>query len=137
MKYRGFDIFVPAYMVPKKRKNRIGEEWGDPVPYVMIRANGTYFLDIESESGISIRLNNFIEKHPIRDKETKKVKEIVPSGLEKMLEIYQNALEKFLNKQKSYAEELSKEGGFIAEIQEVQAKLSSIDEELGLNKEAA
>ena len=82
-------------------------------------------------------LNNFIEKHPIRDKETKKVKEIVPSGLEKMLEIYQNALEKFLNKQKSYAEELSKEGGFIAEIQEVQAKLSSIDEELGLNKEAA
>ena len=137
MKYRGFDIFVPSYMVPKKRKNRIGEEWGEPVPYIMIKANGTYFLDIESESGISIRLNNFIEKHPIRDKDTKKVKEIVPSGLEKMLEIYQNALEKFLNKQKSYAEEISKEGGFIAEIQEVQAKLSSIDEELGLNKEAA
>ena len=94
-------------------------------------------MDIESEAGITKRLNNFISDHVRKDKEGKKTNEIIPSGLKKRLVIYQDTLEGFENKQKSLAQELSKEGGFLSEIQEVQVKLSGIDEELGLSKEVA
>ena len=137
MNYRGFEIVVPAYMVPKQPKNKQGEAVGAPIPYVMIKANGIYRVDIESEAGITKRLNNFISDHVRKDKEGKKTNEIIPSGLKKRLEIYQDTLWGFENKQKSLAQELSKEGGFLSEIQEVQAKLSGIDEELGLSKEVA
>ena len=137
MKYRGFDIVVPAYMVPRKRKNKQGEEFGEPIPYVMIKANGIYRIEIESESGISVRLNNFIASHVERDKETKKVKAVIKSGLEDRLEKYQGVLESYEIKLKNLAEELAKEGGFLKEIQAVQVKLAGIDEELGLDKEVA
>jgi predicted PP-loop superfamily ATPase len=137
MKYRGFDIVVPAYMVPRKRKNKQGEEFGEPIPYVMIKANGIYRIEIESESGISVRLNNFIASHVERDKETKKVKAVIKSGLEDRLETYQSVLETMETKLKNLGSELAKEGGFLKEIQAVQVKLAGIDEELGLDKEVA
>jgi hypothetical protein len=137
MKYRGFDIVVPAYMVPRKRKNKEGEEIGAPIPYVMIKANGIYRVEIESESGITARLNHFIAPHVEKDKETKKVKAVIKSGLEDRLQTYQGVLETMENKQKTLGEELAKEGGFLKEIQKVQVKLAGIDEELGLDKEVA
>ena len=79
----------------------------------------------------------YFSRYALFNKEGKKTNEIIPSGLKKRLVIYQDTLEGFENKQKSLAQELSKEGGFLSEIQEVQVKLSGIDEELGLSKEVA
>ncbi len=136
MKYRGFDIVVPQYMVPRSPKNKDGEAKGAPIPYIMLKANGTYRVDIESESGITVRLNNFISSHVSIDKETKQ-KEVVPSGLERRLELYKETLKQYEIRLKNVASELSKEGGFLDEIQEVQLKLMEIDNELGLTREVA
>ena len=67
--YQGFKVVVPSYMVPKMPSRRqIAEESGEdvsktrkPIPYVHLIKNGTYILEIESESGITARLNNFLE----------------------------------------------------------------------------
>ena len=134
MKYRGFDIVVPAYMVPKTPKNKDGEVSGEPIPYLMLKGNGMYRIEIESESGISVRLNNFIQSHISIDKKTSE-KEVIASGLEKRLEQYKQTLVGLETKQKNIASELNKEGGFVTEIQRVQAKLNSIDNELGLSRE--
>ena len=137
MKYRGFDIVVPAYMVPRKRKNKEGEEVGEPIPYIMIKANGIYRIEIESESGISVRLNHFIADYVKKEKDGKAVKEVVESGLKARLKTYQGVLEGYEIKQKTLAAELAKEGGFMKEIQQTQVRLAGIDEELGLDKEVA
>ena len=137
MKYRGFDIVVPAYMVPRKRKNKEGEEVGEPIPYIMIKANGIYRVEIESESGISVRLNHFIADYVKKEKDGKAVKEVVESGLKARLKTYQGVLEGYEIKQKTLATELAKEGGFMKEIQRTQVRLAGIDEELGLDKEVA
>ena len=137
MKYRGFDIVVPAYMEPKIPKDRDGNQKGEAIPYIMLKANGIYRIDIESESGISVRLNHFISSHVEKDKETKEVKQVVQSGLEGRLKLYEDTLEGYINKLKSLNEELKKDGSFIKEIQEVQLKLEEIDNELGLRKEVA
>ena len=135
MKYRGFEIVVPAYMVPHIPKNKDGEEKGAPIPYVMIKANGIYRIEIESESGITARLNNFISSHVSVSKETQK-KEVMPSGLEKRLEAYKLTLKEYETKLENIANELVKEGGFLDEIQQTQFKLAQIDSELGLTREA-
>ncbi|MBR2484892.1 MAG: hypothetical protein IKB54_00895, partial [Clostridia bacterium] len=125
-KYRGFKICVPAYMVPKKPKN---------VRYITLKGNGVYYLDIESESGITTKLNHFIARYERNIKESKTEKEEVSSGLERCLLNYHGQLEELQNKLKQYAETLSKNEDFLGEIRKVKQQLLQIDSELGLSKE--
>ena len=137
MKYRGFDIVVPAYMTPKIPKSRDGEASGSPIPYIMLKANGIYRLEIESESGISVRLNHFISSYAERDKETKEVVKTKQSGLKNRLALYYETLERYETKLQTLKEELAKEGDFVDEIKITQQKLDKIDEELGIKREVA
>jgi len=68
--YQGFDVVVPARMVPKTPSTRKAEEEGtearkkEPIPYVFVKRKGTYYMEIESLSGITKRLNNLLEDLP-------------------------------------------------------------------------
>lgn len=139
LEYRGFKVVVPAYMVPKipETRNSDGESVKErkSIPYVYLKKNGTYYMEIESESGITKRLNNFCAQHVIKhvDKETKKVtEENVPSGLEVLLGKYQDVLESLKIREEILTEELQKTGGFSAQIEELKNELDEIDEELGV-----
>ena len=125
-KYRGFEICVPAYMVPKPPKN---------VRYITLKGNGVYYLEIKSESGITTRLNHFIASYERYIEGSKTEKEEVSSGLENCLLNYQGQLEELQNKLKQYAETLSKNEDFLGEIRKVKQQLLQIDSELGLSKE--
>ena len=125
-KYRGFEICVPAYMVPKTPKN---------VPYIALKGNGVYYLEIKSENGITTRLNHFIARYERNIKGSEIEKEEVASGLENCLLNYQGQLEELQNKLKQYAETLSKNEDFLGEIRKVKQQLLQIDSELGLSKE--
>ena len=129
-KYRGFEICVPAYMVPKPSKNGKKE-----VPYITLKGNGVYYLDIESESGITAKLNHFIASYERNIKGSETEKEEVSSGLERCLLNYHGQLEELQNKFKQYAETLSKNEDFLGEIRKVKQQLLQIDSELGLSKE--
>lgn len=141
--YRGFTIVVPAYMVPKRVMSR--KKGGDEdsktamrsksIPYVHLRMNGSYYLEIESESGITKRLNNFCGKRNIihKDKSTGEESiEILPSGLEMELNQYKDELAAMNVRKTVLEKELKQTGGFDKEIDELTRELSEIDAEMGI-----
>ena len=133
MTYRGFDIVVPAYMKPRIPKNKHGELLYDKaIPYIYLRRNGTYIIDIESDSGISVRLNNFLADHWVTHKKIKKDPELVESGLKSRLKNMIEALKAMEIRQHVLEDELSRDGGFTEEIQALKKELDMIDEELGV-----
>ena len=110
-------------MVPKMPSRRqIAEESGEdvsktrkPIPYVHLIKNGTYILEIESESGITARLNNFLE------------------NLYKKKADFEDVLLSLENKLKITEEELNKEDkGYADEIDELRRELNELNEELGV-----
>ena len=121
--YQGFKVVVPSYMVPKMPSRRqIAEESGEdvsktrkPIPYVHLIKNGTYILEIESESGITARLNNYLE------------------NLYKKKADFEDVLLSLENKLKITEEELNKEvKGYADEIDELRRELNELNEELGV-----
>ncbi len=121
--FQGFKVIVPAYMVPrmsaaKEKAGDFGEtvtEGRNSIPYVHLVKNGTYYLEIESESGITKRLNFFLENLSAQ----KAKYEDVLLGLETKLKLTE--------------EELSKESkGFTAEINALENELKELNEELGV-----
>ena len=133
MTYRGFDIIVPAYMKPRIPKNKHGELLYDKaIPYIYLRRNGTYIIDIESDSGISVRLNNFLADHWVTHKKIKKDPELVESGLKSRLKNMIESLKAMEIRQHVLEDELSRDGGFTEEIQALKKELDMIDEELGV-----
>ncbi|MCR4593481.1 MAG: DEAD/DEAH box helicase family protein [Clostridiales bacterium] len=123
MTYQGFKVVIPAYMIPRRPAARSnaensGEsitEGRKPVPYVHLIKNGCYYLEIESESGITKRLNNCLEN---LDEQKKK---------------YEDVLKTLENQLKNAKEELEKEDGGYAEIiSELSRKLQILDNELGV-----
>ncbi len=123
MTYQGFKIVVPAYMVPKmvtrktEAKNA-GEEVSytkSEILYIHLVRNNTYYLEIESESGITARLNNFLE------------------DLEKQKGKYEDVLKTLENRLHNTEEELNKEvQGYANEIDELKRELNELNEELGV-----
>ncbi len=139
--YLGFKVVIPAYMKP--REKTIGKdeskrtEW---IPYFCLRGNGTYHVEMESESGITRRIFNFLLPYEMRKKEneSKGKKYIISeeadkmSGLEKVLENYTNRLEYLRLREETLTKELSSVGGYQAEIAKFRTELDHIDEELGV-----
>ncbi len=121
--FQGFKVVVPAYMVPrmparKQDAQGSGEDVSvarKPIPYVHLIKNNTYYLEIESESGITARLNNFLES--LHDQKAK----------------YEDVLMRLETKLKITEEELNKEvKGYANEIDELRRELIELNEELGV-----
>lgn len=119
--YQGFDVVVPAYMVPSPGRVTENITPGTSsssrtlISYVHVKRAGCYKMEIESESGIGIRLSNLLD------------------GLEKIKKGYEEELLTLSNRLSAAKEELSKKGNdFTKEITELERELDELNEELGL-----
>lgn len=61
MTYQGFDVVVPARMIPKMPTQRENSAAKEPIPYVFVKREAVYYVEIESHAGITKRLNNLLE----------------------------------------------------------------------------
>jgi len=120
LSYQGFDVVVPARMQP--RHPAIREAAGEnvaavhPIPYVFVRRNGSYCMDIESHAGITKRLNNLLEN-------LDRAKSRQEGRLQELYNLKQN-LEAELNKS---------EASYAQQIQQLQDQLEELDEKLGVS----
>lgn len=123
LSYQGFEVIVPAYMIPRMptvRKRKDGESAAaamtrKPIPYVHLVKNNTYKLEIEAESGITKRLNNFLD------------------DLGSLKDKYEDELRSLEIRLKLTEEELKKEnGGYSDQISELEHELRVLNEELGV-----
>ncbi len=118
--YQGFDVVVPARMQPKEStmKDEEKAKSKDPIPYVFVKRCGVYYMEIESNSGITKRLNNLLE------------------NLEKIKERQIAELEHLRFSKDTIENELQNEDeSFLLQIEELTKKIEKIDEELGLKSE--
>lgn len=126
LKFQGFDVIVPRLMVPmmsgrKEEAKDSGEEVTELadsrqlIYYVHLVRNNSYHLEIESESGITTRLNNFLEGLP---KQKAKYEEVL-KAMEYRLET-------------AKAELADKTGGYVEEISVLKKELDELNEELGV-----
>jgi superfamily II DNA/RNA helicase len=120
--FRNFDVVVPAHMQPKVPKSKYDENGNEiptnkePIPYVFVKRTGSYYMEVESSSGITKRLNNLID------------------GLaehKKRLEDYLQVLE---NERSALQQDLmQKEDSYGLQIEILKAELDQLNEELGVN----
>lgn len=145
--YRGFSIVVPAHMIPRapnsvEPDNEEGEkvDWKKAVPYIQVRRNGSYTVEIHSEAGIMKRIDNLIENPSRKAGGTKKRSEAADrvsrnrrSGLERMLQEATDNLENLKTRRIVLETEMKSDHGFQDEVTRLRAELQRIDEELGIN----
>ncbi len=113
--YQGFDVVVPAHMVPKMPVVKETGAAREPIPYVFVKRAAVYYIEIESHAGITKRINNLLE-NLAAEKERRE-------GYLQTLHYRKKALEEDLEKKgNTYAEE----------IEELQKELQKIEESLGL-----
>ena len=117
--YQGFDVVVPARMRPKEiiEKPKAEGQRGDSkkIPYVFVKRNGAHYMEVESASGITKRLNNLLE------------------GLGTKLKNQEDYLEELMRKEGELREDLSHEGeSFVEEMEALNREIEQINEELGL-----
>lgn len=119
--FRGFEVVVPAHMQPRPPKPKFdadGNELpvkGEPIPYVLLKRDGIYRMEVESCAGITKRLNNLIDGLAERKRK-----------MEDYLELLQN--------QKASLEQalLVKEDSYTLQMEMLKAELDELDEELGV-----
>ena len=120
MTYQGFEIVVPARMRPKvpNTRNAEGESAetkNREIPYVFVKREGTYKMEIESLQGITKRLNNLLE------------------GLPQAKIRREEVLESLLNQKAALEAELQKQGGsYAVEISKLSLELEEINQKLGV-----
>ena len=117
--YQGFDVVVPARMRPKEitEKSKVEGQRGETksIPYVFVKRNGAHYMEIESISGITKRLNNLLE------------------NLGERLKNQESYLDVLLQKEKDLREELSHEGeSYVEEMEALKQEILRVNEELGL-----
>jgi N12 class adenine-specific DNA methylase len=116
--YQGFDVVVPARMKPKNPNAKDMSEPESPkdlIPYVYVKRSGAYYMEIESLSGITKRLNNLLE------------------NLDRIVVNQEKELERLIFQKETLQSELATESkSFQDEIDQLTAKIEKIDEELGL-----
>lgn len=114
LNYQGFDVTVPARMIPKDRFDREGRV-KDKVPYVFVKRNGAYYMEIESNAGITKRLNNLLD------------------NLEEELNRRKSDLENLLHRKAELEQELATiADNYVEEIEQLKQELDEIDRELGV-----
>ena len=103
MEYRGFNIMLPANMIPTE-------------PFVFLVRAGRYKVKFgDSDSGNLIRIDNALEALP------------------EYLENLNKGLELLLLKKSSLEEDMTKEEDYTGQIEALKKKISRLDEELGVN----
>lgn len=102
--YQGFQIFVPSFM----RQDR---------PYVYIRNNGKYVIELGSESTIMKRIDEFFE------------------NFSDVHASYKATLNTYYVRQSELTSALAGKFGYQEKIEELQEKLKEIDEKLGVKHE--
>jgi chromosome segregation ATPase len=116
--YQGFDVVVPARMIPKKQNTKFNEEekkLKEDIPYVFVKRNGVYYMEIESMQGITKRLNNLLE------------------DLSKEKKRREDGLETLLNKKAALENELASNDNSYAEgIEKLAEELDYINKQLGV-----
>ena len=105
-------------MIPRMTTNKdIDEDNGKShlIPYIHLIKNNTYYLEIESEVGITTRLNNFLE------------------NLSKTKEKYMSVLEELKNRYETTKLELEKKNeGYSSKIELFESELEKVNRELGM-----
>lgn len=113
--YQGFEVVVPARMRPKepaKSKKSANEE---AIPWVYVKRNGIYYMEIQSSSGITKRLNNLLE------------------NLDKAKVKREGYLETLYNKKNAIELELAQEDdNYADDIERLSVELEKINLELGV-----
>ena len=123
LSYQGFDVVVPARMTPKEPNVKAVEtEKGkvkvkNPIPWVFVKRNDSYYMEIESLQGITKRLNNLLEDLPL----AKVRQEEILDALKAKKETLQKEIK---TPGESYAEEIA----------ELADELEKIDNQLGVTK---
>ena len=117
--YQGFDVVVPARMIPKTPSAKSTEDGEvkskESIPYVFVKRNGAYYMEVESLQGITKRLNNLLEDLP-----KAKIRR-------------EGVLETLENKKAVLEAELAKKGeSYAAEISKLALELEKIDKKLGV-----
>lgn len=119
--YQGFDVVVPARMIPKQPSVKTNEseqtenKVREPIPWVFVKRNGTYYMEIESLQGITKRLNNLLEDLP-----KAKIRR-------------EGVLETLQNKKSILEAELAKKGeSYATQIAQFALELEEIDKQLGV-----
>lgn len=101
MNYRGFDIVLPANMIPAE-------------PYVFLVREGRYHVEFgDSETGNLIRLDNTLDT------------------LSDYLEKLNKGLEKHLSKKASLEGELARDENYLEQIEFFRKKVEALDKKLG------
>ncbi|MCD8286082.1 MAG: DEAD/DEAH box helicase family protein [Clostridia bacterium] len=101
--YRGFAVSIPAGMDPAK-------------PYIWLRREGRYVVELgSSKQGYLVRIENYLE------------------SMDKLLKKYQDRSKELTARRKYYTAELKKTTDYDSKIDEVQERLSKIDEDLGVD----
>ena len=124
MTFLGFKVVVPAYMIPRMPiRKKETEEAGDevtadqrkPIPYIHLVKNGSYYIEIESETGITARLNHCLEGLPEKKKK------------------YEDVLLTYETELRTAEKELKKAAvGYEEEIRTLETELSELNAELGV-----
>ncbi len=146
MDYFGFELVVPAHMTPRfVYLNEDGEveprEDGDNapaarrIPYIFARGEGTYLIEIESEVGITRRLENLFTDQLIKRRDSDMPEER-RSGLKSYLERFERTLKDLRTRTKVLREELKRESAYGATIAHLMDELEKIDRKLGLTESA-
>ena len=138
--YDGFQVIVPANMKPRDAgaaKDKEGNSRRRKVWQIYLKRNYSYYMDLESEIGVGVRLSNFCRDHieQIKDKDTGEVIEekLVPSRISVLFEEAKEELKAMEIRQTVLEEKLKEESTYPAEIAKLEAQLRVIDEALGVN----
>ena len=120
--FRGFQVVVPAHMQPKVPKPKYDNDGNeipmnkDPIPYVFVKRTGAYYMEVESLSGVTKRLNNLID------------------GLASTKQHQEDYLQILENEQAALQQDLmQKEDTYGLQIEALKAELDQLNEELGVN----
>ena len=104
MSYRGFDIVLPANMIPEK-------------PYVWLSRQGKYYVELgDTEIGNLVRIDNFLD------------------ALDNHLEKLKNGLSKLTEKEIELKAELAKDENYSEQTEKYSAEIEKLDKKLGVNK---
>lgn len=104
MNYRGFDIVLPANMIPEK-------------PYIWLSRQGKYYVELgDTEIGNLVRIDNYLDM------------------LDNHLEKLKIGLSKLTEKEIELRTELAKEENYSEQIEKYRAEVEKLDKKLGVNK---
>lgn len=117
--FMGFDVVIPARMQPKVPTLKTDDGGtlsdGRSIPYVFVKRKGSYYMEIESASGITKRLNNVLD------------------GLERTKQNQESTLEDLICQRTAIEEELKDDSlSYLEEMESLKAKIEEIDLKLGV-----